>query len=60
MDQLWTKSIGAVVPPEPFTLKFGPGFPDRGTVGIISGLDTATSQTLCVEAAGVDTAGVSR
>jgi hypothetical protein len=53
--QLWSKRLAAVVPPDSFTLTLGPGFPNLGEVGIISGLGTATGEGLCYETVTVNT-----
>jgi hypothetical protein len=54
--QLWSRFISAVVPPASFTLTFGPGFPDLGTVIVGSGLETGAGEGLCLETVNVNTA----
>jgi hypothetical protein len=55
--QLWSRSIHATVPPDAFTLTWGPGFPDEGMTTIVSGLQAAPHQGFCYETATVNTAG---
>jgi hypothetical protein len=56
-QQLWSKSISAVVPPAAFTLTFGfPGLTKVGELEIISGLETAQGVSLCAEAVNLNTA----
>ncbi|HXM43700.1 MAG TPA: hypothetical protein VN924_20870 [Bryobacteraceae bacterium] len=54
--QLWSQSIPATVPPGSFTLTWGPGFPNEGTMTIVSGLQSAPEQGFCYETATVNTA----
>ena len=53
--QLRLEPIPAVVPPDSFTLTFGPGFPNLGEVTIVSGLETAPGEGLCYETVTVNT-----
>ena len=47
--QVFSKTIPAIVPPQPSTLRLGPGFPYSGSVTVVSTLTDLNANLLCSE-----------
>jgi virginiamycin B lyase len=56
-QQLWLLSIGAMAPPVPFAVPWGPGFPPLGSVAVLSTLSTSTAGLVCYETQSANSGG---